>query len=474
MKPNIFFLLIDSLRQDKCYGKTKTAKTPNLDELIKNGTIFEQAISPASITVPSTSSIFTGLHPYECTSLDNDIFNLISNSRTFIHDLKDLGYHISAIIPESLIHTNLAKIFSDVETFNSFATLYDDVGEKIQTKIKNGLKNHPWFLYIHLEDLHGNAVFHLNNEPQEINDQQLGKNQYDRMLSVMDAWLGNILNDIDKKNTFIIITSDHGSTSADYTDEMLEFNKKNDNLRQVNPGIDYKFAHKLFSILPNEFTPIRKKLANMYIDKRNKKVKKRLEPQLEIIPTLKLTPYQERILKKSVVYPRDCYDENFRPALIFSGHKTPKGKIVKTQISSIDIFPTILELIGSKSKNKHHGRSLVPLFNDMKFEEHPVLLDAASTTTESMYSDTVGIRTHKFKYFRDRKNPNKNLHLFNLERDPYEQNNIHEQHPDIVKNLEEELCKIKSDGDFSFKNTDQLSEDEVQKAKSILKKLGYI
>ena len=45
MKPNIFFLLIDSLRQDKCYGKTKTAKTPNLDELIKNGTIFEQAIS---------------------------------------------------------------------------------------------------------------------------------------------------------------------------------------------------------------------------------------------------------------------------------------------------------------------------------------------------------------------------------------------------------------------------------------------
>ena len=28
MKPNIFFLVIDSLRQDKCLGKSKTSVTP--------------------------------------------------------------------------------------------------------------------------------------------------------------------------------------------------------------------------------------------------------------------------------------------------------------------------------------------------------------------------------------------------------------------------------------------------------------
>jgi len=34
LKPNIFFLVIDSLRQDKCLGKSKTSVTPTLDKLI--------------------------------------------------------------------------------------------------------------------------------------------------------------------------------------------------------------------------------------------------------------------------------------------------------------------------------------------------------------------------------------------------------------------------------------------------------
>ena len=36
MKPNIFFILIDGLKSDKCHGKNKTSVTPNIDSLIKN------------------------------------------------------------------------------------------------------------------------------------------------------------------------------------------------------------------------------------------------------------------------------------------------------------------------------------------------------------------------------------------------------------------------------------------------------
>ena len=35
MNENIIFLLVDSFRSDKCYGKSKTSKTPNLNSLIK-------------------------------------------------------------------------------------------------------------------------------------------------------------------------------------------------------------------------------------------------------------------------------------------------------------------------------------------------------------------------------------------------------------------------------------------------------
>ena len=51
------------------------------------------------------------------------------------------------------------------------------------------------------------------------------------------------------------------------------------------------------------------------------------------------------------------------------------------------------------------GSSII--FNNA-FEEMPVYLDSASTTKESEYSDAIGIRTPKFKYFSTVKNPEKN------------------------------------------------------------------
>ena len=59
MKPNILFIVIDSLRADKCHGEKKTSVTPNIDSLIENGTYFSQNITAAPSTIPSISSIFT-------------------------------------------------------------------------------------------------------------------------------------------------------------------------------------------------------------------------------------------------------------------------------------------------------------------------------------------------------------------------------------------------------------------------------
>ena len=40
------------------------------------------------------------------------------------------------------------------------------------------------------------------------------------MLSAIDPWIGKILNVVDEDNTIIIFTSDHGSTVADFKNEM--------------------------------------------------------------------------------------------------------------------------------------------------------------------------------------------------------------------------------------------------------------
>ena len=102
------------------------------------------------------------------------------------------------------------------------------------------------------------------------------------------------------------------------------------------------------------------------------------------------------------------------------------------------------------------------------------MLDGASSESKSKISNTIGIRTSKYKYFRDRFDNSKNIHLFDIKNDPLEENNIFENNLTIVNSMEIELQKINPNNDFSFKKLDQLSNDDEQKAKEILKKLGYI
>ncbi len=65
-RPNILFVILDATRADacSCYG-AKQPTTPNLDALAAEGTLYEQAISPAPWTLPAIASLFTGLFPHQ-------------------------------------------------------------------------------------------------------------------------------------------------------------------------------------------------------------------------------------------------------------------------------------------------------------------------------------------------------------------------------------------------------------------------
>ena len=472
---NILFISIDSLRQDKCYGTSKNSFIPNLEKLIENGTFFTQTISSAPKTVPSLSSIFSGLHPFESTVQDNDLFNLNPNSATFVDELKKSNFTSHAIIPDSLKHTNITKQFSDTTFFNSFASLYDEnLGNKIIQIIKNLSPTKPWFLFIHLQDLHGNAVFHLGGGPTEFDNQRFGKNPYEKMLSAMDPWLGKIFDCIDFDKTLCVITSDHGSIAADFNQEMADFCLENSELKTIEPGLGFKSTNKIVKKLPKRFSSIRKSLSKTYTNNKENIIKKRMNTQLEQIENFNLSKYQKRLLKMTTLYPRDCYDESFRPALLFVGPKIPSGKIICNQTGLLDIFPTIFEILNIDTKIQYRGRSLFPEFHSTSNLDSTIMIDGASSRSESKVSDTVGIRTKKFKYFRDRFNETKNIHLYDLEIDPYEENNIFESNPKIIEEMEDKLYQINSEKDFSYNNINEISENKAQNAKELLKDLGYV
>ena len=81
----------------------------------------------------------------------------------------------------------------------------------------------------------------------------------------------------------------------------------------------------------------------------------------------------------------------------------------------------------------------------------------------------IGVRTSKIKYYRSRTNPKENVHLFDLEKDPKEENNLANK-KELVEKMEKILKDLlSSKGKI---NSKKLSDEEVKKGlEEIEKKL---
>lgn len=96
---NLLVITLDTTRADflGCYGK-ESARTPNLDRLAAEGFLFENAYSPVPITLPSHSTIFTGRYPMAHGVRDNGLFQLPDSETTLAERLRDRGYETGAVI----------------------------------------------------------------------------------------------------------------------------------------------------------------------------------------------------------------------------------------------------------------------------------------------------------------------------------------------------------------------------------------
>jgi arylsulfatase len=156
--------------------------------------------------------------------------------------------------------------------------------------------------------------------------------------------------------------------------------------------------------------------------------------------------------------------------LIFAGFNIKSSKIVSQQVGLVDVFPTIVGLIGLENLNSNlDGTSLIPLFTNQHLDEKPLFIQSMPHIAEN-HKNYVGIRTSEFKYVRD--DNNENFELFDLNNDPLEQYDVSNDFPEIVTKMENILQdylnqKIKSD-------TKKLDDEERKKVEEELKKLGYI
>ena len=110
MKPNILFIVIDSLRADYCYGEKKTSITPNIDFLIKQGVYFKQAISSIDGTFGSLGCIFTAKYPFKNNTTWSKNH---TNALGFFKTIKDYGYSEYSVTPDHPFFKTISENFKD-------------------------------------------------------------------------------------------------------------------------------------------------------------------------------------------------------------------------------------------------------------------------------------------------------------------------------------------------------------------------
>jgi arylsulfatase A-like enzyme len=475
-KPNILYVVIDGFRTDKFYGPNKTSITPFLDSLIKKGIFFDQCVSSAPCTIPSIASTITSLYPFECIIQDENIFTLNPQSKTYISNLKKFGYTTYATYQDVIYFLGLDKIYDFSETYSVHSKLWNGLGKQIIEKLDNKMKE-PWFYYLHLYDLHllsFSKEHLLKNGPKEIHDKKFGVNPYERIITAIDPWLKKIIESVDLKNTIIVITSDHGSYTASYTKELEEFNYKNIESRTYNPSNLFKIAQNISKFIPPAVFIGKKKLAKIYISRTDSKIKKNVLPNLAKI-NQNVSTYTKRLMHASVTGESSVYDDLFRIPLLILGYNVPSNKIIHKQVRSVDIFPTLFDIAKLDEKPLGHGMNVMPLIHDLLFEELPAFLEAAYNSPRFGTTKIIGIRTSKFKYFREKYDEKSQVHLYDLENDPLEEKNIAKNNLKIIKKMEEILLQLKNDNGFDYKKSHQiLNIDEEKKIEQELRKMGYM
>lgn len=156
--PNIFFIVLDTLRADKLFLKyKKVCLTPFLKKLVKNSIVFQNCISNSPWTLPSHISMFTGLYPSQNLLISEKLDHISNKTPILAEILKDLGYSTICFTENAFISNvyglvrGFEKIFS-VWDWNPLIrekyplSKYRLIINKIDVFINNRIKNKS-FLY---------------------------------------------------------------------------------------------------------------------------------------------------------------------------------------------------------------------------------------------------------------------------------------------------------------------------------------
>lgn len=222
----IVLISIDTLRADRLaiYGH-KGVATPHLDRLARAGFVFDRAYAHSPQTLPSHTSMLTGLLPFEHGVRDDVGFTLNTRHATLARLLGDRGFETGAAVSSFVLgpDTGIGHGFAaynatlpDADPASPAPTVARDGARTIEVAEKwiDAERSSRFFYFLHL------------NEPQRPYTPPArfaSANPYDGEIVYADELVGRFLTTLEQKGMYddalIIVTSDHGEGLGDHGEQ---------------------------------------------------------------------------------------------------------------------------------------------------------------------------------------------------------------------------------------------------------------
>lgn len=257
--PNVLLVVLDAVRARNALSPSATT-TPSLDSRAAEGAVFEWAFSTSPWTLPSHSSMFTGLYPRQQAG---DWYTPVQpDARTLAEVLHERGYATGAFVANlhyTAWDSGLGQGFERVDDYDTdglqvmrsssytqtalFTSLLDarsasDVvgavlrpdlsivrqhtyrskladrvaGEFLGWQEAQGTR--PFFAFLNMMDAH--LPFHAAEPEHSRYPPAIPRDEraYDDAIRFMDGQLDSLLATLDRRgildNTVVVVTSDHG------------------------------------------------------------------------------------------------------------------------------------------------------------------------------------------------------------------------------------------------------------------------
>ena len=399
---NVVLITLDTLRADHlgAYGNTNVP-TPNLDQLAREGVVFEQAMTVAPLTLPAHSSIMTGQFPPRHGVRDNGGFFLGPEQVTMAEVLSAQGFASGATVGAFVLDSKWGLD-------QGFATYQDDFdlakfktmslsgirrpgNEVVDMALKwmDGVAGQRFFSWLHFYDPH--APYRAP-EPY---GSQYQDHPYWGAVAFTDVQVGRVLTYLKDRGladrTIVIVSGDHGESLGEHGEDTHGF-----------------FVYE----------------SSMHV-----------------------------------------------PMIIHAPFSNTAGRRVTQPVRTVDILPTLLDLLQVTAPDSLAGISLAPLMAGAR-EIPNVPMEGYG---EAMYplhhygwSELTATRSDRYKLI-DAPRPE----LYDLERDPKEQTNIFEERRSVgdamLRNLRDRKRAMAETAPAAPKNAEVDPETRAR-----LAALGYV